>query len=83
MPDGLSSFGPPEQDKLVRTLSACLTVLHVVAEDNASAILCMLGTAVESTLKAIDNDEERSDATVAFLEMLCTRMGFVIERDEE
>jgi len=75
-------MGTPEQDKLVRTLNACMTVLHVVAEDNASAILCMLGTAVESTLKAIDDDDERHDATVAFLEMLCTRMGFEVNRDE-
>jgi hypothetical protein len=73
--------GKPEQDRLVRVLNACLTVLHVVAEDNASAILCMLGTAVEATLKAIADDEERSDATMAFLEMLCTRMGFEVDKE--
>ena len=45
-------------------------------------MVCMLGTMVEATLKSIDDAEERSDATVAFLENLCVRMGFEVNRDE-
>ena len=74
-------MGTPEQNRLVRALNACMTLLHLVAEDNASAILCMLGTAVEATLKAMDDDDERHDATVAFLEMLCDRMGFEVNKE--
>ena len=72
----------PERDRLVQAVEACLTVLHLVAEDNAAKILCMLGTAVEATLNDIEDGAARWDATVEFLETLSTRMGFEVNRDE-
>ena len=77
MPDGLTA-GNPERDKLIRALSASLTLLRIVTDDNASVLMCVLGTMVEITLKDIEDDEERDAATVAFVGELCERMGYEV-----